>query len=80
MQNWSSNTFDAATTETFVKAHMIVDGTGLDTLTTWTYGDCGEQGEFIHIPTEFMTADRSTIIDQIGYPGKLSLYSGLCHI
>ena len=49
-QSWTNDSYEAATTETFAKSNVVIDGPGLDTPATWTYGDCGEPGEFIHIP------------------------------
>ena len=70
-QSWTSTNYDAATTETFSKANVVIDGQGLDTPTTWTYGNCGEPGEFIQIPVGYMTADGSAIIRLTGKPGNL---------
>ena len=71
-QSWkkNNNKYEAATTETFAKANVVIDGPGLESPTTWMYRDCGEPGEFIQIPIKVMTGVFTKVTDIFGSPGK----------
>ncbi|KAI0208298.1 Calcium-activated chloride channel regulator 4A [Lamellibrachia satsuma] len=58
-KSWGSSTsYDAATTETFSSANVVIDGPEMETPTTWTYGECGQPGEYIQIPIGFTTVNH----------------------
>ena len=69
-QSWGNDSeYEVATTETFNAANVIIDGKDFDTPTTWTYGECGQPGEYMQLPVGYMTAASSQIVDECGYPG-----------
>ena len=70
-QTWANKgSFDAATSETFRSANVVIDGNYLDTPYTRMFGQCGEPGEFIEIPVTYFLASASTIVRKFGFPGK----------
>ena len=69
-QSWGNNSeYEAATIETFNAANVVIDGKDFDTPTTWTYGECGQPGEYMQLPVGYMTAPYSKIVDECGFPG-----------
>ncbi|KAI0208313.1 hypothetical protein LSAT2_007022 [Lamellibrachia satsuma] len=70
-KSWQTRAnYEAATTETFNTADVLVDGAGLESMNTQSYGICGVPGEFIQIPVGYMQAPLSTIIEIYGTPGN----------
>ncbi|XP_062412568.1 calcium-activated chloride channel regulator 1-like [Sardina pilchardus] len=58
--NWSGS-YDKATTQRYDKAHVIIDepnpGYG-DEPYTLQYGQCGDEGQYIHLTPDFMLDDK----------------------
>ena len=74
-QSWSNNdNYDAATSEKFSSANVVIDGPGLDTPTSrmQASGQCGQPGEFIQIPLDYMLGSLSEIVSKFGFPGMAS--------
>ena len=74
IQSWPNNNYDAATSETFISANVVIDGPGLDTPTTRMQprSQCGQPGEFIQIPKKYMLGPVTEIVRKFGFPGTAS--------
>ena len=76
-QSWGNNSdYEEATTESFSSANVVIDGPEVDTPTTWTYGGCGQPGEYIQLPIGYMTGPIRTIVTEFGFPGMRRSESG----
>ena len=76
-QSWGNNSdYEEATTESFSSANVVIDGPEVDTPTTWTYGGCGQPGEYIQLPIGYMTGPIRTIVKEFGFPGMRRSESG----
>lgn len=70
-QSWGNEgSFEAATSETFSSANVVIDGINMDTPNTRMSRECGEPGEFIQLPVKYITATLHNIVQLFGYPGK----------
>ncbi|KAI0218857.1 Calcium-activated chloride channel regulator 4 [Lamellibrachia satsuma] len=68
-KSWANrDNYDAATSETFSSANVVIDGLEVDTPTTRMSGECGQPGEFIQIPVGYMRESLSNMVRNFGYP------------
>ncbi|KAI0230401.1 hypothetical protein LSAT2_019239 [Lamellibrachia satsuma] len=69
-KSWANrDNYDAATSETFNSANIVIDGLEVDTPTTRMSGECGQPGEFMQIPVGYIQWSLSNMTRNSGRPG-----------
>lgn len=69
-QSWANrDNYDAATSETFNSANIVIDGLEVDVPTTRMSGECGQPGEFMQIPVGYIQWSLSNMTRNSGHPG-----------
>ena len=71
LQGWTNrDNYDAATSETFNSANIVVDGLEVDSPMTKTSGECGQPGDFMQIPVGYMLTEKTVdFTREFGSPG-----------
>uniref|UniRef100_A0A8C1VDI6 VWFA domain-containing protein n=1 Tax=Cyprinus carpio TaxID=7962 RepID=A0A8C1VDI6_CYPCA len=73
--HWSVKDFSKARTESFEKAHIKIDyANSVNNIEPYTkqYGECGDEGEFIHFTPEYLLND--TLIELYGSRGRVLVH------
>ncbi|XP_042595156.1 LOW QUALITY PROTEIN: calcium-activated chloride channel regulator 3A-1-like [Cyprinus carpio] len=73
--HWSVKDFSKARTESFEKAHIKIDyANSANNIEPYTkqYGECGDEGEFIHFTPEYLLND--TLIELYGSRGRVLVH------
>ncbi|XP_063065535.1 calcium-activated chloride channel regulator 1-like [Engraulis encrasicolus] len=73
--NWTNGTYNKAKTETYEKANVIIDDPNDsfgDEPYTVQYGQCGQQGQHIHLTPNFLLDDK--FIDVYGQRSKVFVH------
>ena len=71
LQSWTNrDNYDAATSETFNSANIVVDGLEVDSPMTKMSGECGQSGDVMQIPVGYMLIEKIIdLIRKFGFPG-----------
>ena len=70
LQSWNNrDNYDAATSETFNSANIVVDGPEVDSPMTTMSGECGQPGDFMQIPVGYTKEKLGNLIRNFGHPG-----------
>ncbi|KAK2180607.1 hypothetical protein NP493_436g02010 [Ridgeia piscesae] len=71
-KGWTNrDNYDAATSETFNSANIVVDGLEVDSPMTKTSGECGQPGDFMQIPVGYMLTEKTVdFTREFGSPGR----------
>ncbi|KAK2180610.1 hypothetical protein NP493_436g02058 [Ridgeia piscesae] len=70
-KSWTNrDNYDAATSETFNSANIVVDGLEVDSPMTKMSGECGQSGDVMQIPVGYMLIEKIIdLIRKFGFPG-----------